>query len=126
LFKNKFKQAKVSLGQLTILFPTLTILAEGTISISLGDPNLNNLKTFRNYLGLHTLSPTPFPRAQAPAPPQSNPSFEDKVLQALKGLETSTHLFHSHTQSIAKLKTQMGQLVEATTKREYGNYQAKL
>ena len=59
LFKNKFKQPKVSLGQLTIPFPTLTILAEKIIPISLGDPNLNNLKTFRNYLGLHTLNPIP-------------------------------------------------------------------
>jgi len=49
---------------------------------------------------------------QAPAPPQSNPSFEDKVLQALKGLEINTQLLHAHTQSIAMLETQMGQLDE--------------
>ena len=31
--------------------------------------------------------PNTFPGAQAPTSPQSNPSFEDKVLQALKGLK---------------------------------------
>ena len=51
--------------------------------------------------------PNTYPRVQAPAPTQSNPSFEDKVLQALKGLEVNTQLLHSHTQSIAKLETQV-------------------
>ena len=41
-------------------------------------------------------------------PPNNHPTFEDKVLQALKGLEMNTQILHSHTQSIAKLETQIG------------------
>jgi len=51
--------------------------------------------------------------------PQSNPSFEDKVSLALKGLEMNTQLLYSHTQSIAKLETQVGQLAKAITRREH-------
>ncbi|KAI5677400.1 hypothetical protein M9H77_08350 [Catharanthus roseus] len=44
-----------------------------------------------------------------PHPPQSgNSIFEEKVLFALKGLEVMTQILDSHTQSIAKLKTQIG------------------
>ena len=47
-----------------------------------------------------------------PCPPQassSNSGFEDKVLLALKSLESKTQILDSHTQSIAKLETQIGQ-----------------
>jgi len=41
------------------------------------------------------------------------------MLQALKGLKVNTQLLHSHTQSIVKLKTRVGQLAEAITIREH-------
>jgi len=94
-------------------------LARGTISISLGDLNLNYLKTFHNHLRLHTLNPTPSLGHKHQPFLFNNPSFEDKVLQALKELETNTQLLHSYTQSIAKLETQMSQLAEAITRRKY-------
>ncbi|KAI5669274.1 hypothetical protein M9H77_19127 [Catharanthus roseus] len=56
-----------------------------------------------------------------PHPPQSgNSIFEEKVLSALKGLEVKTQILDSHTQSIAKLETQIGQLANAISRREEG------
>ena len=42
------------------------------------------------------------------------------MLQALKGLEEHTQILNSHTQSIAKLETQIGQLATALSRREEG------
>ena len=42
------------------------------------------------------------------------------MLQALKGLEANTQVLNSHTQSIAKLETQIGQLATALNRREEG------
>jgi len=58
LFKNKFKQPMVSLGQLTIFFQHLQSQLEEPSQFLL-KTNLNHLKTFRNHLGLHTLNSTP-------------------------------------------------------------------
>ena len=55
-----------------------------------------------------------------PLPNNHEPIFEKKVLQALKGLEVNTQVLHSHTQSIAKLEIQIGQLATAFNKREEG------
>ena len=55
-----------------------------------------------------------------PTPSTHSSTFEEKVLQALKGLEMNTQLLHSHTQSIAKLETQIGQLATAFSRREEG------
>ncbi|KAI5681020.1 hypothetical protein M9H77_02247 [Catharanthus roseus] len=56
-----------------------------------------------------------------PYPPQSgNSMFEEKVLSALKGLESMTQILDSHTQSIAKLETQIGQLANAISRRDEG------
>ncbi|KAI5677391.1 hypothetical protein M9H77_08341 [Catharanthus roseus] len=56
-----------------------------------------------------------------PHPPQSgNSIFEEKVLSALKGLESMTQITDSHTQSIAKLETQIGQLANAISRRDEG------
>ncbi|KAI5663607.1 hypothetical protein M9H77_22930 [Catharanthus roseus] len=41
-----------------------------------------------------------------------------KVLSALKGLESMTQILDSHTQSIAKLETQIGQLANAISRRD--------
>ena len=60
---------------------------------------------------------------QPPQPPPSNldPSFQEKILQTLKeGLNMNTQILHSHTQSIAKLETQIGQLATAFNRREEG------
>ncbi|KAI5661213.1 hypothetical protein M9H77_20536 [Catharanthus roseus] len=54
-----------------------------------------------------------------PHPPQSgNSMFEEKALSALKGLESMTQILDSHTQSIAKLETQIGQLANAISRRD--------
>ncbi|KAI5676630.1 hypothetical protein M9H77_07580 [Catharanthus roseus] len=56
-----------------------------------------------------------------PHSPQSgNSIFEVKVLSALKGLEVKTQILDSHTQSIAKLETQIGQLANAISRRDEG------
>jgi len=54
-----------------------------------------------------------------PQPPR-NSSFEDKVLAALSKLESQTQLLNSHSQSISKLETQVGQLANALNKRMEG------
>ena len=61
-----------------------------------------------------------YPSAPQPPPNNHGPTFEEKVLQALKGLEMNTQLLHSHTQSIAKLETQIGQLATSFNRREEG------
>ncbi|KAI5681054.1 hypothetical protein M9H77_02281 [Catharanthus roseus] len=56
-----------------------------------------------------------------PHPSQSgNSMFEEKVLSSLKGLEAMTQIVDSHTQSIARLKTQIGQLTNAKSRRDDG------
>ncbi|KAI5682433.1 hypothetical protein M9H77_03661 [Catharanthus roseus] len=56
-----------------------------------------------------------------PHPSQSgNSIFEEKVLSALKGLEAMTQILDSHTQSIAKLETQIRQLANAISRRDEG------
>jgi hypothetical protein len=42
------------------------------------------------------------------------------VLTALSKLESQTQLLHSHSQSIAKLEVQIGQLANALNQREEG------
>jgi hypothetical protein len=53
-------------------------------------------------------------------PSSSNPSAEDKFWSALKGLEATSQLLSTHTQSIAKLETQMGQIANALHRRDEG------
>ncbi|KAI5678716.1 hypothetical protein M9H77_09666 [Catharanthus roseus] len=56
-----------------------------------------------------------------PHPPQSgNSMFEEKVLSALKGLEAMTQSVDSHTQSIARLETQIEQLANPISRRDEG------
>jgi len=72
--------------------PTHTILAGEIASISPGHPNHNHPRFFLQSFSApyqNQTQPSTYPCVQAPAPPQSNPSFEDNVLQALKGLEMS-------------------------------------
>lgn len=61
---------------------------------------------------------------QQPPPPPRNSAFEDKVLSALQALESNhqsnTQLLHSHTQSISKLESQMGQLAQTVGRRDEG------
>ncbi|KAI5668293.1 hypothetical protein M9H77_18146 [Catharanthus roseus] len=52
--------------------------------------------------------------------------FEQKVLSALKGLEAKTQILDSHTQSIAKLKTQIGKLANAISRRDEGKLPSHL
>ncbi|KAI5666870.1 hypothetical protein M9H77_16723 [Catharanthus roseus] len=46
--------------------------------------------------------------------------FEEKVLSALKGLESMTQILDSQTQSIGKLETKIGQLANAISRRDEG------
>ncbi|KAI5678242.1 hypothetical protein M9H77_09192 [Catharanthus roseus] len=47
-------------------------------------------------------------------------ALREKVLSALKSLEVKTQILDSHTQSIAKLETQIGQLPNAISRRGKG------
>jgi hypothetical protein len=57
---------------------------------------------------------------QSAPPPPRNSAFEDKVLTALGNLEANTQLLNSHSQSIAKLEGQVGQLANALNQRKEG------
>jgi len=100
-----------------------TILDGGIISISFREPNHNHPRIFLNNIGLHIrikLNLTPTQECKHQPLLSRTKSFEDKVLQALKGLEMNTQLLHSHTQSIVKLKTQVGQPTKVIIRREHG------
>jgi len=56
---------------------------------------------------------------QSALPPR-NSAFEEKVLTALGNLEANTQLLNSHSQSIAKLEGQVGQLANAFNPRKEG------
>ena len=78
-----------------------------------------NLPNTLNPSGYQPIRPQqPFPHSNL-LPPR-NPSFEERVLQGLQGLEANTQMLHSHTQSIAKLEAQIGQLANALSRREEG------
>ncbi|GAV92901.1 hypothetical protein CFOL_v3_36279, partial [Cephalotus follicularis] len=57
-----------------------------------------------------------------PSAPMANEDKLDKVLIALDGINKNTQkydqIIHSHTQSISKLETQIGQLADMMRKRE--------
>ena len=55
-----------------------------------------------------------------PSPPKRNPSFEETVLQELKELKTGNQLLHSHSQSIAKLEAQTGQIATTINRKKEG------
>ncbi|KAI5648878.1 hypothetical protein M9H77_34883 [Catharanthus roseus] len=63
-------------------------------------------------------------QSQRYVPPHASQSgnsmFEEKVLSALKSLEVKIQILDSHTQSIAKLETQIGQLANAISRRDEG------
>ena len=61
-----------------------------------------------------------YPGVPQPLPNNHEPTFEEKVLQALKGLKVNTQVLHSHTQSIVKLEIQIGQLATTFNRREEG------
>ncbi|KAI5674224.1 hypothetical protein M9H77_14588 [Catharanthus roseus] len=52
--------------------------------------------------------------------PTNSPNMQEKVLSALKSLGVKTQILDSHTQSIAKLETQIGQLANAISRRDEG------
>ena len=55
-----------------------------------------------------------------PQPSQRPPSFEETMLQGPKEVKVCTQLVHSHSQSIARLETQIGEITNALNKREEG------
>ena len=70
-----------------------------------------------NYIAYHSQQSYKHPN---PYPPQRNPSFEETVLKKLKKLKASTQLVHSHSQSIAKVETQIGQIANTLNRRDEG------
>ena len=59
-----------------------------------------------------------FQNAPQPSTTGHSSAFEEKVLKALERLEVNTQILNSHTQSIAKLEIQIGQLATAFSRRE--------
>ncbi|XP_058189217.1 uncharacterized protein LOC131306808 [Rhododendron vialii] len=57
---------------------------------------------------------------QAPIQSSQDPSFEEKVLQALDRLNDTQQQVRTNIQSIARLKTQVGQIANALSRREEG------
>ncbi|KAI5648404.1 hypothetical protein M9H77_34409 [Catharanthus roseus] len=64
-------------------------------------------KKFDQLLALNTL-------------PTNSLNVQEKVLSALKSLKVKRQILDSHTQSIAKLETQIGQLANAISRRDEG------
>ncbi|XP_062150305.1 uncharacterized protein LOC133858859 [Alnus glutinosa] len=62
----------------------------------------------------------PHQQAQSIPYPPRNSAFEDKVMAALGKLESQTQLLNSHSQSISKLETQVGQLANTLNRRMEG------
>ncbi|WP_222196275.1 hypothetical protein, partial [Modestobacter italicus] len=60
------------------------------------------------------------PLTPPPPQPQRTPSFEEQILATLKNLEATAQLTHSHSQSISKIETQLGQLAASLSRREEG------
>ncbi|XP_058217050.1 uncharacterized protein LOC131327950 [Rhododendron vialii] len=91
----------------------------------------NSLCLCKNRLMLHKgmpmrkVSPN---RNQQQAHPQSSrdPSFEEKVLQALGRLNDTQQQVRTNTQSIARLETQVGQIANALNRREEGRLPSQL
>ncbi|XP_043725617.1 uncharacterized protein LOC122672185 [Telopea speciosissima] len=73
-----------------------------------------NKKKFSNQQNIYRDPQQPLP------PSQLSSSIEEKVLRTLKGLDQNIQLLHSHTQSLSKLETQLGQLTDAISRREEG------
>ncbi|KAI5652763.1 hypothetical protein M9H77_29950 [Catharanthus roseus] len=72
---------------------------------------VGTVKQIKNKVGMYV----------PPHPSQSgNSMFEEKVLSALKGLEAMTQIVDSHTQSIVRLETQIGQLANSISRRDEG------
>ncbi len=83
--------------------------------------NSNNVPPYRPpHLQYKNQSQPPVPQFQNQAQVQRSSGFEDQVLNALKNLEADRQLLHSHSQSIAKLETQIGQLASNLSHREDG------
>ena len=61
-----------------------------------------------------------FQNVPQPSTTGHSSAFEEKILKALERLEVNTQILNSHTQSIAKLETQIGQLATAFSRREEG------
>ncbi|KAI5648392.1 hypothetical protein M9H77_34397 [Catharanthus roseus] len=66
-------------------------------------------KKFDQLLALNTL-------------PTNSLNVQEKVLSALKRLKVNRQILDSHTQSIAKLETQIGKLANAISRRDEANY----
>ena len=82
-----------------------------------------NLTTHRPNYQETQYQNTSYPQHQNPQPSPSNHSSNmEKILKILERMKINSQvrdqLLHSHTQSIAKLETQIGQLATAFNRRE--------
>lgn len=87
-----------------------------------GQPLAPLMPPYLNTSNLHAynLAPAQQPYQQpSPLPStQRTPSLEEQVLQTMGELKVDLQLLHSHSQSIAKLEIQVGQIVNALNCRE--------
>lgn len=99
--------------------PRLVTLVGGITPILDGN---NPIVSKIQYIGKNfSIQQTTYRDVQQPPPPSPmNSSLEEKVIRALNGLDQNTQLLHSHTQSLTKLETQLGQLADAINRREEG------
>ncbi|KAF7841481.1 uncharacterized protein G2W53_003779 [Senna tora] len=87
--------------------------------------NLDRQRQQVNPNGLVNPSTYQSPRYAQPSPQSFQSSgiehnFQNQVLSALKNLDPMRQLLDSHTQSIAKLETQVGQLANTIARRDEG------
>ena len=66
----------------------------------------------------------PTQQYQPPPPPPKESAFQEQVLNMLQNMQadnqSNKQLLHSHTQSISKLESQMGQLAQSVGRRDEG------
>jgi len=86
---------------------------------SYSQPQRQNFQNFQNSPSYRPPHQSQF-QQPSPPPPSRDPSFEEKVLASLQSLESLSQTVHSHTQSIVRLESQMGQIANALNRREEG------
>ncbi|XP_058203029.1 uncharacterized protein LOC131317499 [Rhododendron vialii] len=94
--------------------------------------------SFSNTSNTQAYCPPPAPPQyqQPPAPPASSqrtPAFEEQMLKAMaemradcQQMKADSQLLYSHSQSIAKMETQVGQLANALNHRDEGRLPSQL
>ena len=104
--------------------PNLSWRNPDTYLAPVGPHNQNFQTNFRAPNQQVTESQNPQYQNSTPPASQRNISFEDKVLGALStistGIQNDRQLLHSHSQSISKLESQIGQIAMTINRRDEG------